>query len=235
MQNLVASWLLDKEVANHQMLRSLKILWTGNESHQRAGAQDINRKVSTRSGLSRLARSLEDVLKHGMDKGWRTETLAFLHWKGETALYGEPDLDPREPIRPSPRQWENLSKSDHSFPDSILTRSFARYVPMDLAVAYSGFLRLFKELPPIQQIFDEPENAPVSEKIEVCYALVSRLLQEIDNPAQFQTLMRYVSRMRPEPQTVFVNAAVKKVEAIKSTREYTRWSVKNQAYFGFSE
>lgn len=233
MQNLVASWLLDKEVANHQMLRMLKILWTGNESHHRAGSQDINRKVSTRSGLSRLGRSLDNTLAHAMEAGWRRDTIAYLHWKGENELYGDPDMDPREPIRPSPRQWEAVSKSPHDLPTSVQMRSFARYIPSGLAAGYVGFLKLVSELPPIQQILDNPNEAPVSERIEVCYALVSRLLQEVDTPAKFQQLMRYVKRMRKEPQTVFVNSAVKLVPQVAGTREYTQWAIKNQAYFGY--
>lgn len=235
MQNLVASWLLDKEIANHQMLRSLKILWTGNEADQRAGAQDINRKVSTRSGLSRLGRSLDNLLAHAMESGWRRDTVAYLHWKGENELYGDPDMDPREPVRPSPRQWENVSKSPHDLPASVQMRSFARYIPSGMAAGYMGFLKLVNELPPIQQILDNPTEAPVSEKIEVCYALVSRLLQEVDSPAKFQQLMKYVKRMRAEPQTVYVNSAVKLIPAITGTREYTQWAVKNQAYFGFGD
>jgi hypothetical protein len=233
MQNMVASWLLDKNVADHQMLKSLKIIWTGNESHHRAGSQDINRKVSTRSGLSRLGRSLDDLLAHAMASGWRRATVGYLHWKGENELYGEPDMDPREPIRPSPRQWENVSKSPHDLPPAIQTRSFARYIPSGKAVGYMGFLKLVNELPPIQSIIDDPASAPISDKVEVTYALVSRLLQEVDTPAMFQHMMKYVSRLRAEPQTVFVNSCVKSVPQVKATREYTKWAVTNQAYFGF--
>lgn len=232
-QNLLAAPLLDFHIDTIKLNPNLMQMWTGNKVEHRAGSNEVNRKISTRSSMFEAGRSLDSWVKWGIENGMPKDLLAFVYWKGEEALYGKPDANNRDLVRVCPRQVAKVgSTNEELYPGALYSLKAQSYVPAWWVAEYTGFKKLADELPSISEIKSSPATAPISNKIEVVYALVSRLITEVATVGDFQKLMQYVTRLRVEPQTLFVNAVYKNVPEIDSCREYTNWAITNSPYFG---
>lgn len=231
-QNVLCGLVYDYAVAGLRIHPDLNIFITGNRVEDRSGANRVITKFANRVKQYELAKSVPDLIDHAIDADWDKDVVAYLHWRGEDAVYGEGGFDPTAPINNSPRQWEEVCFVDQSLPHHLYLNDVKSLIQEGTAEDFMGFKRTVAELPPINEVLTNPEHAPVSDKIDVCYALTSRLITEVDTVMKYQKLMAYVTRMRVEVQTLFINTVRKRVPEVRQTPEYTQWCVKNQAYFG---
>lgn len=231
-QNILCSLIYDFTCGGLTIHPDTRFFLTGNRVEDRSGAGRLITKLQNRCSQHQLGKSVDNFITHGAEMGFKTDMLAYIHWRGEKALYGEEGFDPSEPINSTPRQWEEVGKVSDDLPKDQWLNMVKSLVPEGWAEDYLGFLRTVADLPPINEVINNPKTAPISEKIDVCYALVSRLITEVTAVRDFQHLMPYVTRLRTEIQTVFTNACGAKVPDIRTTPEYVRWCTKNQAYFG---
>lgn len=234
-QNVLCGAVYDYDVAGLELHPDLCIFMTGNRVEDRSGAGRVITKAQNRVYQYELARSVDDFCAHAIDKGWCPDMTGYIHWRGESALYGEEGFDPNSPINASPRQWEEVGMVDKSLPPHLYLDAIKGLIPQGQAEDYMGFRRTIAELPPINDILTNPQSAPVSDKIDVCYAVTSRLVTEVTDVTRFQLLMGYMTRLRVEMQTLFVNSARKRVKDIRMTPEYVKWATTNQAYYGADE
>jgi hypothetical protein len=212
---------------------------TGNLPEHKAGANAVISKLLNRAMVFIAAQDGEGTVRHFMtQEDMDPDTVAFLHWKGDDAIYGKEGFDPRYAINNTPRQWAAVARLPA--PDFTDRVSVHKYTQQASALVRKGevaelvaFRKLINDpaFVPIEKIVADPEGAPVPDKIDVCYALGSRLLQSIKETKHFEHSMRYISRLRPEPQTWFVNACVKLLPQVQGTRAYINWARTNKTYF----
>ncbi len=231
-QNIQCSLIYDFTCGGLKIHPDTRFFLTGNRVEDRSGAGRLITKLQNRCSQHELGRSVDDFIAHGSEQGFKTDMLAYIHWRGEKALYGEDGFDPSEPINSTPRQWEEVGKVPDELPKHLWLNMVKSLVPECWAEDYAGFLRTIEDLPPIQEVIDNPKSAPISDKIDVCYALVSRLITEVNTVRDFQHLIAYVTRLKPEIQSLFITNVDKRVPDICTTPQYIKWCTKNQAYFG---
>lgn len=231
-QNIWCGGVYDYDIGGVTLHPQLCIYATGNRVEDRSGAGRVVTKFQNRVYQFEMAHSVAATVNHFIDIDVCKEVTAFIHWRGEAALYGEDGFQPNDPINASPRQWEEVGNIDPSLPSNIFMLGCQGLVPHALAVEYVAFRQTIMDLPPISEVLNNPKTAPVSDKVDVCYALISRLITEVDKVDKFQRLMGYVTRMKVEMQTLFINSVRKRVPEVKSCPEYVQWCTQNQAYFG---
>lgn len=231
-QNVLCGLVYDYEVADLKIHEDLCIFITGNRVEDKSGAGRVITKFANRVSQHELAKSVNDWVDHALQQGWDTDSVAFVHWKGEPALYGEEGFDPNSPINASPRQWEEVCFIDKNLSNSHFLTQVKSYIPQGIAEEFMAFRRTIADLPPIDEVLKNPTTAPVVDKIDVNYALTSRLIAEVKDVKSFRTIMQYVTRLRVEMQTLFISAVVRRVSDVLSTPEYVQWCTKNQAYYG---
>ena len=231
-QNILCSMIYDFTCGGLQIHPDTRFFLTGNRVEDRSGAGRLITKLQNRCLQHELGMSVDDFVSHGGKAGFNVNTLAYIHWRGEKALYGEDGFDPSEPTNSTPRQWEAVGNVSDELPKHLWLNMVKSLVPECWAEDYLGFCRTVADLPPISEVINNPKTAPVSDKIDVCYALISRLITEVQKVRDFQHLIAYVTRLKPEIQMLFVNAIRKRVPEIRTTPEYIKWCTKNQAYFG---
>ena len=231
-QNVWCGAVYDFDIAGVTLHPDLCMYVTGNRVEDRSGAGRVVTKFQNRVYQFEMAHSVEATVNHFIDKDVCKEVTAFIHWRGEDALYGESGFQPNDPINASPRQWEEVGQIDDTLPANIFMLGCQALIPHALAIEYVAFRKTIMDLPPISEVLNNPTTAPISDKVDVCYALISRLITEVDSVAVFQKLMIYVMRMKVEMQTLFVNSVRRRVPDIKTCPEYVQWCTQNQAYFG---
>jgi hypothetical protein len=238
-QNLLCGVVYDAQMGTFELDPYIFRVALGNFSTDKAGSKELISKLLNRSEVYVIQPDTDGLIAHMLTvPEFDRDVVAYLHWKGQDAIYGKEGFDPKQAINNTPRQWSGVARMNK--PDITDRKSLHRFSLRASSMVRKGevaelvaFLKLVKDpsFIPIDQIIKDPTNAPVSDKIDVCYALGSRLLTEIKNASHFEHAMKYVSRMRPEPQTWFVNAAVKHHPEVQGTRAYLQWARNNKAYF----
>jgi hypothetical protein len=232
-QNLLCGAMYDFDIAGIKLDPSIIQLATGNRASDRAGSRDLVSKMPSRSSMWQLGRSVDNWVAWSIREHLPRWLSAFISWKGEPALYGENGFNPRNMINACPRQWEEVGRvTPELYSPDMYSLKLQSYVPAGLALEAIAFKALCDQLPPIHDIKTKPETTEVPEKIEIVYAIISRLLPDIKKVADFQQFMKYIKRCRIEPQTLFVNAARAQVPEIKECREYNEWAMTNSVYYG---
>jgi hypothetical protein len=238
-QNLLCGVVYDATMGTFPLDPYIFRVALGNFSTDKAGSKELISKLLNRSEVYIIQPDTDGLISHMLTvPEFDRDTVAYLHWKGQDAIYGKEGFDPKQAINNTPRQWSGVARLPK--PDVTDRKSMQRFTLRASSMVRKGevaelaaFLKLVKDpsFVPIDQIIKDPANAPVSDKIDVCYALGSRLLTEIKEASHFEHSMKYISRMRPEPQTWFVNAAVKHHPEVQGTRAYLQWARNNKAYF----
>lgn len=231
-QNIWCGGVYDYDIGGITLHPDLCIYCTGNRVEDRSGAGRVVTKFQNRVYQFEMAHSVDATVSHFIDTDVCKEVTAFIHWKGESALYGEDGFQPNDPLNASPRQWEEIGNIDSMLPSNLFMLGCQGLIPNALAIEYVAFRQTIMDLPPIDEVLNHPMTAPISDKVDVCYALISRLITEVDSVGKFQKLMAYVMRLKVEMQTLFINTVRKRVPDVKTCPEYVQWCTQNQAYFG---
>lgn len=96
---------------------------------------------------------------------------------------------------PSPRTWTNaLRVLSWQMPSVVETESVAGSVGEADAVAFLGFIRLFRELPSIDAILIDPNAAPIPTQPGTLYAVTTALATRV-TPTNFGRIARYAHRL----------------------------------------
>ena len=103
---------------------------------------------------------------------------------------------------------------------------FAGAVGSGAATEFSGFLRMFRELPNIDAILLNPGSEVVPESPAAQYAVASALAHRASD-SNFDRVYLYLGRMPVEFRVLCVRDATLRDPPIKHTAAYVRWAVEN--------
>jgi hypothetical protein len=168
---------------------------------------------------------LQEWSEWAIQSGIRPEVIAFLRFRPELLNAFDRDAN----AFPSPRSWEFLSKIlDSSPPATVEHELFAGTVGNGAATEFSGFLRMFRELPNIDAILMNPHREPVPESPAAQYAVASALAQR-STDFNFDRVCTYLDRMPTEFRVLCVRDASLREPAIRHTPSYTKWAIEHHA------
>ena len=94
------------------------------------------------------------------------------------------------------------------------------------ATEFSGFLRMFRELPNIDAILLNPTQEPVPENAAAQYAVASALAR-CASDMNFDRICQYLNRMPTEFRVLCVRDATLREPGIRCTAGYTKWAVQD--------
>src|SRR5271166_6171100 len=108
----------------------------------------------------------------GIGAGLRPEVIAFIRFRPQLLSIFDRDAN----AFPSPRSWEFVSRILDCGPEaSVEHEMFAGTVGTGAATEFSGFLRMFRELPNIDAVLLNPSGEPVPDSPAAQYAVASAL------------------------------------------------------------
>jgi hypothetical protein len=130
---------------------------------------------------------------------------------------------------PSPRCWEFLSKILDAAPTPTVEHElFAGAVGNGAATEFSGFLRMFRDLPNIDAILLNPRREPVPESPAAQYAVASALAR-CASDFNFDRVCAYLERMPTEFRVLCVRDASLREPALRHTSSYTKWAIEHHS------
>lgn len=217
--------ILDKMVGQVSLHKRVKIICAGNLISDRA----IVNKLST-AMQSRLIHLILEV-DHKLWLEWAEEK--EIDYRIKAFIRFRPDLlhnfDPKKHhdlTFPCPRTWEFSS-------DLIKSLDYVsmEYLPLlagtigeGTANEFLGFTTIYKKLPTIEDIINNPTMAKIPEEPSALYA-VSSLVTKHFEAATAKNLMPYVERLPAEFQVIALTNRISKEKSLSKIPEIQEWII----------
>lgn len=228
-----ASGDLQKVLANIIQARTLHgvsmpdgwmVISTGNRQADRAGANRVLSHLRNRETVLEYETHLDDWTGWAITHGVRPEVVSFIRFR--VPLLHE--FDPARDINPTPRSWvEGVSPIIGQVPSDAEFECFKGAVGEGAAAEFTGYLKIFRKLPNIDNILMNPTTVPVPTDPATLYALSGSLASKATE-SNFERVCTYAERMPPEFSVLTISYASRRDDDLTNTSAFAKWAVKHQ-------
>jgi hypothetical protein len=227
--------VLDRRLGEYQLPDGWVVIAAGNPASERGVHFSMPRPLRNRFVHLNLEPDFEDWCKWAVRSSIRPEVVAFLRFK--PALLHDANATSDINAWPTPRSWEMASNVLSGFArrqnggyfagaTEIEAQTLEGTIGQAAALELVAFLRLFRQLPSIDEILLHPDGAPLpsepSAQIAIATAL-GRVLTDHSIPKG----IRYLDRMPSEMRVLAMRDAAVRDRAITHTPEFVRFGVEH--------
>lgn len=221
---------LKRRIGPHALPPECRVIFAGNRLSDRAAAQRMPTALANRLTHLHAEPDLKGFLAWAASVNLHPVVCALLMLRGEgtphrPGLLYQFDATKDEAAFPSPRSWAQAAPFFDA-PDSIRFGLVAGTVGEGAAAEAEGFLKIYKNLPPIVSIIANPTNSPVPSDPSTQYA-VAVALSRAANPANFAAVLQYMGRVGREFQIVTATDAVRRNPGLAETPAWIHWAAAN--------
>lgn len=223
--------LLARQVNDHALPDCVTFVAATNRRADRAGVQGILEPVKSRFGtIVELQPSLDDWVEWAYQNDIPAEVIAFLRFKSTMLLDFNPTADMEN--SPCPRTWSHVAKLVQlGLPKGVELAAIAGAVGEGAATEFVSYLGMFRDLPDIDLLLDDPYGQPLPEELNVQFAVASSMAARASKE-NFGRVVKYALRLHENRQSEFgvmmlTDAIVKDsmLSQTKAFREMTRSSL----------
>lgn len=198
MQAVTMQLTHDRRVGDYYLPENAVVVACSNRQEDRAGANRVITPVLNRFLHIDLEVSHDDWLAWAIHHV-RSPLVAFLTWKPSLLHDFQPGAGQR--AFPTPRSWERVSHVLDATPRELLHPVVSGCVGDGPAAEFVGFMRVYEQLPDINEVLANPKTATVpSRAVDVLHALCAALTErcrEADMPL-LGSLISYLMRLPDE-------------------------------------
>ena len=201
------------------------VISTGNRQSDRAGSNRVLSHLRNRETVVSLATSTDDWVLWARANDIRPELISFIQFK-PALLHA---FDANKDANPTPRSWaEGVSAILGKVPKELEYPCFVGAVGEGAATEFYAYLKIYRELPDVNQILANPDTADIPTSPSILYALTGALSSCV-NARNIEQVMKYASRMPGEFGTLLVMGFLgnPKTETFRSHPALTKWVVEN--------
>jgi len=225
--------ILDRKIGQHKLHSSAVIAAAGNKETDRAAAGKLNTAMQSRLMHFDIKSSAEAWCAWAIENGIDSRIVAFISFKPELLNNFEPSHKDR--TFACERTWEMT----HKYLQALSPDGKSSSVKIDYSkhfIPFSGLLgkaaamefTLFGEIqvPDINLIIADPENAPYPPELDVRYALTGAVADRISEN-NIDSVIKYVMRMPIELQIITIRTAIKRIPSLRSNKSISKWLITN--------
>jgi MoxR-like ATPase len=219
--------VLNRRIGEYELPEGWSVMAAGNRAGDRSIVHTMPSALANRFVHLDYDVNVDDWNIWAMQNKLHDDLRAFIQFRPNLLHSFDPLTNPR--AFPSPRSWafvNDIYKDGYSDDDQL--EMIKGTVGEGAAAEFSGFVRLIKDLPRVDQVLLDPDGTKVPESPAGMYAMVTAL----DSKATTNNLariMKYTDRLPVEFQTVFVRSAIRRDPALTGTKCYMDWGIRNQS------
>jgi hypothetical protein len=226
----------------------------GNRMGDSSAANSMPFALANRLSHLNLTYTLDGWCEWALNNGVATEVIAFHRFTRGAALYpiyndSDSAVQPcglcRENVQPGAicshcvkrsralptlRSWgDGVSKLVLTKPNrDIEMELYASEVGKEKAAEFTGYLRMFRQIPSIEGILLGPSAAPVPTEPSVLYA-VATALGRVASVTNVDAVVQYLERFpQQEFAAVTIKDAIRKTPDVQNTRACRSWMTRHQ-------
>lgn len=219
--------VLDGMVGQEELHERVKIICAGNKETDGAIVEPMSTALQSRLVHMELVLNNEEWLDYAYEAGFDHRISDYIKYKGEQLYTFKPDHSDK--TYACPRTWEFASKllrqiSDIRDKDTIplLSGTLSEGVAREFLI----FCRVYRELPKIVEILDDPDRIAVPNEPSILYAM-SGNLADAAKAENINPLMRYVSRLPKEFQVITLRELLRRHKDLQKTPAIVDWITDN--------
>ena len=214
---------LDRKVGSYELPAGWSMVAAGNRDIDRSIVNRMPAALANRLVHIDYEVDLDDFVTHAMAVGMTAENIAFLRFRSKLLHSFDAKVNPA--AFPTPRSWMTV--------DKIMKYGFTRddeyaliqgTIGEGAAAEHTAFMHVIKDLPTVDEIKLNPNSTTVPSEPATLFALTTSLAMATTKTG-FANFMQYVERMETEWQVIYVRDCLKRVNEVRHTSEFTKWSI----------
>ncbi len=217
--------VLDRCIGEYTLPSGWTVVAAGNNEKDRAVTHRMPTALANRMVHIDMQTSLEDWIIWAEKSHIRKEIIAFLRFRPKLLH----DFEPQSASKAfaSPRSWEFVSRILDAKPDSSTEYElFQGTIGMTAATEFIGFLQVWRDLPTIESILEDPSKVEVPNNPATLYALSEALGSKACNE-NIKEIIEYAHRIPVEFAVLLLRVAVCQDKSIVLHPSFTDWAQKN--------
>jgi MoxR-like ATPase len=217
--------VLDRKVGDYELPEGWRIIAAGNRAEDRAQVSKMPAPLCNRFTHIDFEPFLPDWVDWANKQGLRTEIISFLRFRPELLF----DFEGQKNVRafPTPRTWSYASRILDVAPQHLEHEMLMSAVGEEAAGEFMAYIRIYRDLPSIEEIEARPEATPVPTEPASLYATAG-MLSEHMTEKNLPNVNKYLKRLPPEFQVPTVKMAMQRDNSLLETAEIIEWVTDNQ-------
>jgi len=224
-QSSLLQLVLDRKLGEYSMPAGWRILAAGNRVTDGAFSRKISKALGSRFATHLdLAVDLDEWCKWAIDNNVPSEIISFLRLRPDLLHHFDPAAQGNS--FPCPRVWANVGLFMGKLPREAELPFLAGALGFGPAAEFVSYLQIYRDMPDMESIMQDPDNAEVPGEPSVLYALCGAMSRKV-NSLNVSRAFRYMKRLPSEFQVVWLRDALQAAPLIASTMEFTDWAREN--------
>jgi hypothetical protein len=225
----VFSRLLDRAEDGYRLPDGYRMIGASNRMEDRAGTTQMPTQLRNRLIHLHVEADLGTWETWAIGADIRPEIIAFHRLRCATGNQLLQAFDRNAFSFPTCRSWAYVSQQMDAQPDPEVEMSvYAGAVGFAAATEFTGFLRIWREMPDIGGILLSPMTARVPASPSALYAVATALATRASDTT-IGPIIQYLDRIeQQEFAVVCIKDAKLRTPAITTTKPYIAWAVKHQ-------
>lgn len=214
--------ILARRINGHKVSDQVTFLAATNRKEDKAGVSGLLEPVKSRFTIVELEADTDSWVKWAFSNNMPIELISFIKMRPELLT----KFEPTKAISNSmcPRNISEIGKQQNAgIPSGIEHEVFTGRAGEKFATEYSSFLKIYRNLPNIDEIVMNPKNAKVSSEPAVQYALSGALANRM-NDTNIEAIVTYLDRLPDEISVVTMQTAQAKNREITFNRAFVKWA-----------
>jgi len=165
--------VLDRKLGDYELPPGWRIIAAGNRASDRALTNKMSSALSNRLIHIDYEPNLQDWVTWANANKVRTEIVSFLRFRPEMLFAHEPNQDAR--AFPTPRTWDYASKILDTVTKELEFEMLEATIGKAAAGEFMSYIRIYRDLPDIEQVIKAPDVTPVPSEPASLYAIAGML------------------------------------------------------------
>lgn len=220
-----------RRVNGHKISDLVSFVSATNRREDKADVRGFIEPLKSRNDILKLDVNPQDWEQWALAKpDFPLELIAATRMCPEWLTQWEPSKDIEN--SPNPRNMAEVADMVHDpeIPKHCRLEMFASRMGMAEATKLEGFLRMYHELPKLEEVVLNPDTAPVSDNPS-CKWLIMTSLAKKAKPENFAPIVKYAERFEKDYQVLFMKNINDSNKELMETRTFIQWSSENEGIF----
>lgn len=222
-QAAVMQLIQARRVNGHKLSKHVVFCAATNDTTHMAGVSGLLEPVKSRwDTIVELDVKVDDWCTWAYDNQMPDEIIAFIRFRPELLNQFKPTREIKN--SPCPRtvaavgRWIKCGVKDYDVIAGAAGEGFATELV--------AFLKLYAEMPSLDEILMNPDSSPVPTQPATKYAVMCGLARKC-TPDNIERVFRYAQRIEKEFEVCLVRDAVRLNKQNQTTRTFVQWATKN--------
>ncbi|MDP8267516.1 MAG: hypothetical protein P9L97_02190, partial [Candidatus Tenebribacter davisii] len=216
--------LLARRINGHAVSEHVVFLAATNRRQDRAAVQGILEPVKSRfAAILELEVNVDDWVDWAIVQGLPVELIAFVRFRPNLLHDFKPTADIIN--TPNPRTVAAVGMMMNAgLPKDTEYEMISGAAGEGFAAEFLGFLKIYRDLPDIEKLIADPENAIVPDEPSVLFAVCGSLSAKA-NKKNLGNIIKFTDRLPGEFQVLLIKDAIKRNKSLSNTKEFSAWAI----------